>query len=476
MASLLSPRRTDVDLALHASVPADPDRGRTSPEPQRLRIGWPLAALVGVLLSVAATWLLVAGLAVVGWVAGDPGSLNGALRVGTRLWLAGSGVGVQLGRVDVTLVPWGLTALTAVLLSRAAAFAARSARPDTEPRPLPLALFVVGCYLLPVLVVAAAEGRPSLAPGHLAVVVAVLALAALHGAARALGVSLTRRWPAWLRPVPRAVVGAQVVLVASGAAVLITAVVRHLDRVTALQEQLHPGVTGAIALLGAQLALAPNAFVWATSYALGGGFTLGNGSIVAPGGTDLGVLPGLPLLGALPGEGPGPVVALWWLAAGVLAGTVAAWLVVRARPQARFDETSLVGGLAGLTGGLVFVGLAWAASGDLGILRLSGLGPLLLPLLVMAVTTLGLSGMVTGLALGLGRRRSRRTATVPETATVLETATVPETEATEVLHRRAGATALKPDAAEPGAAVPSTDEPTEILRPPATPGRPEQSR
>ena len=53
-----------------------------------------------------------------------------------------------------------------------------------------------------------------------------------------------------------------------------------------------------IALLLAQLALVPNALVWAASYALGAGFVMGAGSVVAPAGTELGMLPGLPLLGA----------------------------------------------------------------------------------------------------------------------------------------------------------------------------------
>jgi hypothetical protein len=258
-----------------------------------------------------------------------------------------------------------------------------------------------------VLVAAALLGRLDAAPGHLLTVLGALLAAAMYGAGRALGTSWTDSWPRWARAVPRAVLASQLVLLAAGASVLVTGLARHLDRVTALHEGLAPGVAGAIALLVAQLALVPNAIVWSASYALGGGFTLGNGSLVSPSSTDLGVVPGLPLLGALPAEGPGPAAALWWLAAGVLAGVVAAWLVVRARPEARFDETSLVGGLAGVTGGLVFVAVGWATGGDLGTVRLTGLGPLLLPLLVMGVTTLGLAGMVTGLLLGLWRRFRR---------------------------------------------------------------------
>jgi hypothetical protein len=332
-----------------------------------------------------------------------------------------------------------------------------------------VALVLVGAYAAPVLVAAVLLGRLGAAPGHLVAVLAALLGAALHGAGRALGTQWTASWPGWARAVPRAVLASQLVLLAAGASVLLTGLVRHLDRVTALHEGLAPGLAGGIALLVAQLALVPNAVVWSASYALGGGFTLGNGSLVSPSSTDLGVVPGLPLLGALPAEGPGPAGALWWLAAGVLAGAVAAWLVVRARPDARFDEMSLVGGLSGTAGGLVFVVLGWATAGDLGTVRLAGLGPLLLPLLVMAVTTLGLAGMVTGLLLGLWRRlrgdraekdaEATRVLTRPRAST-LGTEGVEETEvlgyrsgdseATEVVLTRSAVSAPSEDARSSG--------------------------
>src|SRR5205823_6403336 len=163
-----------------------------------------------------------------------------------------------------------------------------------------------------------------------------------------------------------------------------------------LTQDLQPGVAGNIALVLLQLAFAPNAIVWSGSYALGAGFAVGPGSAVAPAGTQLGILPGLPMLGALPATGAGRPEHLLLLVAGALAGAVAAWIVVRRRPAARFDEASLVGGLAGLIGGLVFAGLGRATSGDLGSLRLAGLGPQLLPLAIMAATTMGLSGMIVG--------------------------------------------------------------------------------
>ncbi|MFL6063883.1 MAG: DUF6350 family protein [Friedmanniella sp.] len=458
MASLLSPRRTQRDLVLRATTPAEPKAEATVAAASAPRLGWALTAVAGGLLCAVTGWLLVAGLTVLGWLAADPGTLGGALAVGTQLWLAGQGVGVELGGVPVTLVPWGIAVLAAFLLSRCAAVAARAARPGQRPTPGRIALVLLGAYLVPVLVGAVLVGSPGLAPGHILAVLAVLGGAALRGAGRTLAVGWTGRWPAWSRSLPRAVLTSQLVLLAAGAAVLCTGLALHLDRVGALQDALAPGPAGGVALLAAQLALMPNAVVWATAYALGGGFTLGNGSVVAPAGTDIGILPGLPLLGALPAAGPGPAWALCWLAAGVLAGAVAAWLVVRGRPEARFDETSLVGGIAGVLGGLVLVGLAWATSGDLGTLRLSGLGPLLLPLLVMAVTTLGLSGMVTGLLLGLWRRSRRHRPAQRE-----DRQPEPDGEATQVLHRTgagAGADAELTQVLPVAGPVPSEDQPS----------------
>ena len=204
--------------------------------------------------------------------------------------------------------------------------------------------------------------------------------------------------------IPRAVLAAQLAMLVAGAAILVTGLWMHLNRVEALQEALQPGVPGGIVLLLLQLAFAPNAMVWSASYALGSGFSLGAGSVVAPAATQLGMVPGIPLLGALPSPGPGDFAQLWWLAAGAVAGAIACWVVLASRPTARFDEAGLAGGACGLLAGAMFAGLAWAASGDLGMLRLADMGPRLFPLLVMAGTTMGLSGLITGLALGWAGR------------------------------------------------------------------------
>ncbi|HEV2929964.1 MAG TPA: DUF6350 family protein [Propionibacteriaceae bacterium] len=403
MASLLNPRRTNPEVSLRTSdagpqpAPTGADASAGPP------IGWPLAAVACGLVTALAGWVLCAGLAVVGWLAADPGTLAEALGVGTRLWLLANGVSAPIGGLTVTLVPWGATAVVAYMTARSAALTARQVRTDQLAGRVTVSSVLVATYLVPVLAVAVWQGEPWRDPLHWAAVIMVLGLSAAVGAGRALGRPLTDGWPGWAADLSRAVLGAELVLLACGAALLGTGLIRHLDTVTALHSALDPGVAGSIALLLAQLALVPNALVWAASYAMGSGFVMGAGSVVAPAGTELGMLPGLPLLGALPGVGPGDPVLLWWLASGVLAGAAAAGIVVRSRPAARFDASSLVGGLAGVLAAGVFVGLGWAAGGDLGAVRLTDLGPRLWPLLVMAATTMGLAGLLTGVVLGLVR-------------------------------------------------------------------------
>jgi len=361
-------------------------------------------ALIGGAVTALASWILCVGVTILGWLAADQGSVADAAQLGTRLWLLSNGVAVRIGTIPVTLVPWGATAVIALLISRFAAASARRLRRDQIRRPLLISAVTVAVYLLPVLLVAAWLGEGWQVQARWAAVIAVLLAAGVSGSRKALG-SIRAAGRGWV--MARALIAAQLVMLIAGAAVLVTGLATHLNRVAALHEALQPGVAGGIAVLLLQLGFAPNALVWSASYALGSGFSLGAGSLVAPAATELGILPGIPLLGALPSPGPGDLVELWWLAAGAAAGAIACWVLLAARPAVRFDVASLMGGACGLLAGVAFAGLAWAASGDLGTLRLTGLGPRLFPLLIMAATTMGLSGMITGLALGLMPRRGR---------------------------------------------------------------------
>lgn len=407
MASLLSPRQIRSRLSLRATEPTEGDRrGSASGGASGGDLpawGWLLAAAGGALLTALAGWILVAGFSVVGWVTSEPGTLAEALAVGTELWLLGNGGGTQVAGLTITLVPWGFALLVAFLILRCAGFAARQLSAGSGSAVLSIAVVMTVAYLAPLMVTALLLGQPFQAVRGAAVMSPVVAAAAAWGAGRTLDYRPIDRWPAWSRSVPRAVLAAQLVMVVAGAGALVVSAVQHLGRIERLVQSLDPGLAGNVALLALQLAFAPNLIIWSASYTLGAGFSLGSTTLVAPAGTELGALPAVPVFGALPAEGSVAGDQWWWLAGGVLAGAVAALVVVLGRRGARFDETSLVGGLAGVASGVVFTGLAWLSSGDLGIARLADLGPRLLPLLVLSVTTMGLAGMASGLILGLIR-------------------------------------------------------------------------
>jgi hypothetical protein len=407
MASLLSSRRSRRVVSLRATVARSRSTTPAAEGTEPPALVWPVAAVLGGVATALVGWVLTAGLVVLGWVAAEPGTLVQALRVGSRLWLLANGAGVRLGALPVTLVPWGATAVSAFVAFRFAAFAARQARSDLRAGPLGVAVLLTLAYLIPVAGAWTLLGGPVELTRAVTAVPLTLFAAATWGAAKGLDRPPASRLPSWVRALPRGLVAAQLVLLAGGAAALTWSLLAHLNQVVALTSALDPGVAGGVALVAAQLAYAPNAVVWAGSYALGSGFVLGQGSLVAPAATSLGILPGIPLLAGVPDVGPGSAAALGWLSVAVVAGAVAAVLVLGACRPYRPDTAALLGGAAGVAGALVFVGLAWASGGDLGAVRLAGLGPRLGPLLILAGATLGLSGLVTGLVLGLWRRRRR---------------------------------------------------------------------
>ncbi|MFP5283377.1 MAG: DUF6350 family protein [Actinomycetes bacterium] len=404
MASLLSPHRLRSSILLRATEARDPDAEPVVDAAPLPPLRWPIAAVLGGLCAALVGWVLVVGVTVLGWVAADPGTLSSALGTGTALWLLTNGAAVRLGAASVSLVPWGATALLAFVLYRFAVFAGRQARADPRAHPVAVAGVIAVAYLAPVLsVLLLTQPVLSFTRGLLAVPVA-LAGAALWGSVRGQGADL-RSAPTWCRAGGRGVLAALLLLLAGGAAALVWSLIRSLGRVVSLTEALDPGVTGGITLVLLQLAVAPNAVIWAASYALGSGFVLGPGTLVAPASTTLGLLPGVPLLAGLPAAGPGSTLTLGWLVLGAAAGAVAALPPALGRPRRGVATTTLLGGAAGVAAALAFVALAWAAGGALGDARLAEVGPRLLPLLVLAGSTLGLSGMATGLVAALLRRR-----------------------------------------------------------------------
>lgn len=381
-------------------------------------------AVLGAALGVAcalAGWLVVAAVSVLGWLSDPAGAMTGSLRVATQFWLSAHGAGAQLSAsVHWTLWPLTITALAALLLSGSGTVTRRLQPPELHRaaasggwRPVLQAAAAVGVgYLLAGLVLAISVGAAGQYGRTVLGTLLIGTAAALLGCVR--GEHLLAVLPPSLRAVPRAVALGLGLLLVSSVLLLVVGLIRHWTMAATLMDASAGGVFAGIVLVLAQLAYLPNLILWSMSYLLGGGFSVGAGSVVSPTVTDLGLLPALPITAALPTEQINDDRALLWLLVPAVAGAISAWWALRPlgaegrRPSGRLhgvDQHALIGGLVGLLTGLLTLPLAALSRGSLGTGRLVGLGPRLLDLAVMAPTVLGLSGLVTGLVIGLLRLR-----------------------------------------------------------------------
>lgn len=414
----------------HRTVAVDVDAIPT-PEARVFHWPWYAVAILGTVAVVVAGWLLLAGATALGWLTSPDAELDASLFLATDILLLAHGVPVTVGGQLVTLVPLGLSLMLLVLAQPVAALAARQAAGALAPAEhtgriwvngeavvLRVAGTIAATHGMLIAVLAAAlDVQGGVLTGLLGGVV-MGAVSGLWGASRGVGFDPRSTWPVWLRSVPPAMWYAVLVCLVGGLAVLAAALIAHRDRIAFIHEALEPGIAGTILLVLVQILYLPNLVLWATSWALGAGVTLGDDSLLSMAVTDVGFLPSIPVLGAVGEPGLGGGALFGWLAVGAVAGLVAALVVGLARPRARFDETALVGGLAGVSAGLLITTLCSLADGGLGEGRLAHIGATTDQLIIVAPVLLGLSGLVGGAALGLLRRPHRA-----EPSPLLETET-----------------------------------------------------
>ncbi len=394
-------------MARHRTIAVDVDEQARAARPQ-VAIPWYALAPLGGLAVAAAGWLLLAGPAALGWLTSPNAQLPDALGLASRLLLLAHGTPVDIGGQAVSLAPLGLSLVLIVLGVPLAQTAARGAATADDGATIQQILMRVmglytGTYAAVILVIAATTPTTSV-PRALIGAILIGAAASYWGCAKVVGHDLRASWPGWLRAVPRAIGAALLICLGVGSALLTTTLILHRDRVAAIADGLGGELSGGLLLLIIQLAWLPNLIIWATAWSLGAGLTLGDGSLISMGITDVGFLPAIPVLGAIPPAGPVSSVTWWWLLGGIVAGVCAGLIVTMARPASRFDETTVVGALAGIATGLALVVIAWCASGGLGSMRLAQFGVRLGDLAITAPSLLGLSGLLTGLVVGLARR------------------------------------------------------------------------
>lgn len=187
-------------------------------------------------------------------------------------------------------------------------------------------------------------------------------------------------WGEWAAVPGETVRGAAVVTVAmAGASAVGIAAMTVLrgGEVVALFEAAHVDALGAVMLTLAHLAYLPTLVVWAASWLAGPGFALGSGTSVSPAGTELGVVPGIPILGLVPENS-----SIWMLVSvlvPIACGAVAGWMV---RSRLVWEDTArgygpraaIAAGIAASSSGIAALA-ALLASGSIGPGRLAEAGP-----------------------------------------------------------------------------------------------------
>ncbi|MGO4599440.1 cell division protein PerM [Terrabacter sp. 2RAF25] len=356
---------------------------------------FPSALRAGALAALG-TWTVVVLPALVGWVAAPESSVGwfSAVSVASAIWFVGHGQSVGAGGVAISMTPLLLLAVFVYIAFRFARRLAETERlrvgGDDWSRVAKWGVvpgFLVGYGLAAAVVALFTLGGPA-TPGAAAVLGSLLVPVAALGfvmvrpdddSAPAFVRTWFRRGPTWLPSVWRIGWRGARLLLGVGLALVLVKVVLAWPEVADIQDQYSAnlGALGVIVL--AQVALLGNAATWALSFLAGPGFQIALGSTVSPAAAQPGLLPLVPLFGALPGAADFPTAMYAVLLVPVAVG---AWLGSRVDSALEFFGnvrsrlTATV--TAAVLAVLVVIGLTALGNGAVGVDRLAAVGPHLL--------------------------------------------------------------------------------------------------
>lgn len=215
------------------------------------------------------------------------------------------------------------------------------------------------------------------------------------------------RWAgsyAWA--VVRAAVVAFVALIGLGAVLLGIGILAGWSQIVATYQELHAGAVGDTAVTLLQLGFLPNLVIYAIAWSTGAGFSFGAGTSVGLTSSDVGTLPMLPILGAVP-ESMG-TFGLLGLLVPLAAGAIAGWWFLREgedhldewvalkvpfRPLSALISAVALGVVTGILTSFGALWLGWISYGSLGIGRFTEVGAE--PLTFAAHTALTVGAGVT---------------------------------------------------------------------------------
>ncbi len=280
--------------------------------------------------------VLVVLLAWIGEGAAEP--IGDALALAGAGWLLGTGVTLAVPAGELGIAPLGITLVFGVLAFRGGTRAAQALpEPPSTRGAVGLTVVAGATAALAGGLVAAVSTSPLVVADPTASAVAVGLLGAVCVGVAVLrstridgpGERVLRSTSPRLRRAVAPAGAVVAVLVMVGAALTSGLLVARASRVADLVASLAPGWLGMLALLLASILLLPTLMVWALAYAVGPGLALGAAGQANVAGVEPSVLPGIPVLGALPQAVPQQVAVLVVVVTYLLAGGAAATVLAR---------------------------------------------------------------------------------------------------------------------------------------------------
>ncbi len=361
------------------------------------------------LVTALATWALVALPALVGWVSAPQSSLAwwSGLAVGSGIWFLGhgqpiGGPGIAVSTTPVLLL--GVFVVIAFRVARRLVLGARAAVRRSEWDAVVWRALVPG-YLLGYAVAAAVfagftlagsvHPDPTAIAGTLLVPVLGLSLVLVRPGEQWTPSAIDRqlgRLPDWAIEAWRAGWRGALLLLGAGLALALLRLLVSLGAVLHIQGLYGAGLVAGLVLALTQLAFLGNVATWGLAFLAGPGFSVAVDGLVSPAGAHPGLMPLIPILGALPSDATYGGAMWLVLAVPVVLGGVIGRLVDRllgatgtgpgGSAQGAHGWRDRAGAMAAACGvSVVIVVLVTAlANGAVGVERLSAVGVAIWPL------------------------------------------------------------------------------------------------
>ncbi|GAA2496626.1 hypothetical protein GCM10009858_38570 [Terrabacter carboxydivorans] len=415
------------------------------------------AALRAGALAAVGTWSVVVLPALIGWVAAPESSVGwfSAVSVASAIWFLGHGQSVGAGPVAISVTPlllllvfvyiavrWARRLAATERLRVGAGDWSRVAQWGVVPG------FVIGYGLVSAVLALFTLGGPATpgvaaVPGSLIVPVAALGFVLLRpddDTAPAFVRAWFRRGPTWLPSVWRTGWRGAGLLLVVGLVVVVVRLVLSWSAVADVQDQYGANFGALVVIALAQLALLGNTATWALSFLAGPGFQVALGSAITPAAAQPGLLPLVPVLGALPQAADYPAMTYAVVLVPVLVGVwlgrrVEAELEFFGNVRARLAATAT----AALVAVVVVVVVTALGNGAVGVDRLSAVGvPLWSFAAALTAEVVGGALLLAGALVLIERRRDGRDdepTSVSPTGTASGTGSEPDSQTGSVADR-----------------------------------------